>query len=396
MLVLRSLRSAKCQPTPSSSRWVLLAETNRDGKREMRTRICMVALPVALVLLASCGIKTGFIRDARSSQVVKYQFPVRDMKHIRTVSGSSSYWSVLCCIPLGENLYQSAMKRLHEDAQLQKNQSIMNMREDLKIQAYLIFACKYTLTVSGDVVQFYRKGDGQVGSRTGRTVPASRPQPRSPTARRLFDRARDVAGRAVSTARRAVSTAPKPAPKIIDMAPTAGPPGTRITIVGRHLNNITGLWLSNSGRGRIRLTLTPKSNRRLYATVPSYAHSGALVVQTASKYITTSFNFVVRKTADTSPPPVQLSQRLSAKEIRATMTGLARPLRKCFRRYKARGIIKLRITLEGATGITERVKAVGRYRRSRTARCVVKAVSGTFFGRFKSERQTFTYPVSYR
>jgi len=78
------------------------------------------------------------------------------------------------------------------------------------------------------------------------------------------------------------------------------------------------------------------------------------------------------------------------------MISLATTLRKCFRRHRARGVIKGWITIERLTGCTEEVKGVGRYRRSKTARCAIKAVTGTFFGRFKAERQIFTYPVSYR
>lgn len=107
-----------------------------------------------IVLLASgCGYQQGFVRDAASSQVVKYELAPKAVTFIRPVRGEASTGAILCMIPIDDvSLYADAMKHLYEKAQLQGGQTLMNLREDAHLTSWLGLYCTRKLVVSGDVM----------------------------------------------------------------------------------------------------------------------------------------------------------------------------------------------------------------------------------------------------
>lgn len=112
-----------------------------------------------LVLTGSaCGLSGGFIRDSLTTNQFDYRMEIEKLRYVRLVQGNSSIGSVLCLIPLGDQLYTRAMEDLYASAALQENEVVVNLREDSTVVSYVGVYCISRLTVSGDVVQLVPRG----------------------------------------------------------------------------------------------------------------------------------------------------------------------------------------------------------------------------------------------
>ena len=100
-----------------------------------------------------CGFNSGFIRDAVSISQREYRMDVVQERFVRTVSGSASTGSVLCLFPISSDMYARAMHEMYDEAKLQPNQTVLNLREDHETTTYLGLYCNYSLTISGDKVE---------------------------------------------------------------------------------------------------------------------------------------------------------------------------------------------------------------------------------------------------
>lgn len=113
----------------------------------------MKKLILIVLLGTACGGNAGFIRDGASRQSFDYQMDVQAVRHVRTVSGSADIGKVLCLMPLGEDIYKWAMEDLYADAKLAPNQVVVNLREDHAFLGIVPLFCRWTLTISGDVIE---------------------------------------------------------------------------------------------------------------------------------------------------------------------------------------------------------------------------------------------------
>jgi hypothetical protein len=100
-----------------------------------------------------CGYSSGFVRDSRSAQLIKYDSRATLVSYSRSVDGQATNSSLFCVIPLSSDpLYKSAMEELHKAAKLKPNEALMNLREDRLRITYFGFYCKVLLTLSADVM----------------------------------------------------------------------------------------------------------------------------------------------------------------------------------------------------------------------------------------------------
>jgi hypothetical protein len=113
------------------------------------TRIFSVALTFALT---GCGVHGGLRRDADTDHSFQYRMEVAGVETVRTASGSSNIGSVFCLIPIGSDPYKNAIEELHKNAKLQRNEVLVNFRDDIGFTGVMYLWCNSRLTVSADVV----------------------------------------------------------------------------------------------------------------------------------------------------------------------------------------------------------------------------------------------------
>ncbi|MFN7131357.1 MAG: hypothetical protein ACK4N5_04700 [Myxococcales bacterium] len=116
----------------------------------MNSRIVVAAL--AALLLGGCGVRTGFLRDSRTSQELRFDMQISSVRYVKTVSASSDVGLLFCSIPLSDDAYSNAMQRLYTSAQLKENEFLAHFREDQGFTWYLGFYCRMGLTISADVL----------------------------------------------------------------------------------------------------------------------------------------------------------------------------------------------------------------------------------------------------
>lgn len=119
----------------------------------MSRRFWKTGLTLLLSLAAvSCGATSGFLRDSMTQTQVRGP----GFRIVKTgLSASSDTGSVFCMIPTDEGeVYRRAMEQLNAQAKLLPNQMLVNIREDLRITAYLFFYCKQRITLSADIIEF--------------------------------------------------------------------------------------------------------------------------------------------------------------------------------------------------------------------------------------------------
>lgn len=123
----------------------------------MTRRFWKTGLALFLSLAAvSCGATSGFLRDSMTQTQVRGP----GFRIVKTgLSASSDTGAVFCLIPTDEGeVYRRAMEQLNGQAKLMPNQMLVNIREDLRITAYLFFYCKQRLTLSADIIEFAGAG----------------------------------------------------------------------------------------------------------------------------------------------------------------------------------------------------------------------------------------------
>jgi hypothetical protein len=114
---------------------------------------CRISTAMGILVLGGCGFNSGFIRDAASISQREYRMDVVQERFVRTVSGSASTGSVFCLFPISSDMYSRAMHEMYDEAKLQPNQTVLNLREDHETTTYLGLYCNYSLTISGDKVE---------------------------------------------------------------------------------------------------------------------------------------------------------------------------------------------------------------------------------------------------
>lgn len=117
----------------------------------------LFATVLVVSLLASCGTRSGFLRDSSSSNEFQYQMDLVQVTHERTVAGAAEIGMVFCSIPIGSDQYKRAFEELHLKAALNANEMLINFREDSGFTAFLGFYCTHQVTISADVVKLTPK-----------------------------------------------------------------------------------------------------------------------------------------------------------------------------------------------------------------------------------------------
>lgn len=110
-------------------------------------------LPLALI---GCGTSRGFLRDSMTQTQVRGP----GFRIVKTgLTASAQTGAVFCSIPTDEGqIYRRTMELLNAEAKLLPNQMLVNIREDVKLTAYLMFYCKEVLTLSADIIEFSASG----------------------------------------------------------------------------------------------------------------------------------------------------------------------------------------------------------------------------------------------
>lgn len=121
-----------------------------------------------------CGVTSGFLRDS----MTQTQIQGPGFRIVKTgLSSTVHTGAVFCSIPTGEGeLYRRGMEQLNAQAKLYPNQMLVNLREDVKTAAYLVFYCKYTLTLSADVIEFSDAFATNPPAEAGGRAPVERPE----------------------------------------------------------------------------------------------------------------------------------------------------------------------------------------------------------------------------
>jgi hypothetical protein len=136
------------------------------------------------LLLAGCGTSSGFLRDAANINQHQYRQEVGAVRYSRSVFGTWTSGAVLCIIPvgLGDGPYKEAMSALHQQANLQTNQVLENIREDHSFAVYL-FYCTSTVTVSADVIDLLPSGAQTASTDGTKDAP---PTPNAPECNKAY------------------------------------------------------------------------------------------------------------------------------------------------------------------------------------------------------------------
>lgn len=129
----------------------------------------LVSLALAALALGGCGVRSGFLRDSRTTTDFKLDMPISSIRHVKTVTGSADVGMLLCSIPMSDEVYTTAMQRLHGNAQLKENEFLAHFREDQGFTWYLGFYCRMHVTISADVLHV-------TSAYPHRAAPAARPE----------------------------------------------------------------------------------------------------------------------------------------------------------------------------------------------------------------------------
>lgn len=80
------------------------------------------------------------------------------------MSGSADVGMLFCSIPLSDEVYATAMQRLHGNAQLRENEFLAHFREDRGFTWYLGLYCRMHVTISADVIYATPSGPHRAAS----------------------------------------------------------------------------------------------------------------------------------------------------------------------------------------------------------------------------------------
>ena len=102
------------------------------------------------------------------------------------------------------------------------------------------------------------------------------------------------------------------------------------------------------------------------------------------------------KTAPRASSTAGLPQNLSTSSIRRVMSRASGRVHHCYEVYKKSGLIRLRVTVSGATGRPSSVLVRGSFAGTPIGRCAARAVRRLRFPKFSNSSQKFTYPFLLR
>lgn len=136
----------------------------------------LLTLPLTLM---GCGTNHGFLRDSMTQTQVRGP----GFRIVKTgLTASADTGSLFCSIPTDEGqIYRRTMELLNAEAKLLPNQMLVNLREDVKLTAFLVFYCKQVLTLSADIIEFsasgYRTAAADAPGRASETPPVASSAP---------------------------------------------------------------------------------------------------------------------------------------------------------------------------------------------------------------------------
>ncbi len=89
----------------------------------------------------------------------------------------------------------------------------------------------------------------------------------------------------------------------------------------------------------------------------------------------------------------QARKRLSPSDIRTEMNRHIPKIKKCGRKHRATGMVRMRLKITGADGRVQSVKILGAFAGKPVARCVIRIVRWARFPRFRARTQSFVMPI---
>ena len=95
-------------------------------------------------------------------------------------------------------------------------------------------------------------------------------------------------------------------------------------------------------------------------------------------------------------PTKALPERLSQRQIRRGVRRIVGTATRCVTRYGKRGMVTVKIAVQGATGQVTRARVVGPLAGTPAAACVERTFRSLRFRRFKATHHYFTAPVFVR
>jgi hypothetical protein len=118
----------------------------------------LTAVAALSLIVCSCGVRSGFLRDAHTLQQIDIRMEVSQVRYLRSASGDAGVGLLFCTIPLGDTMYRAAMQDLMDDAKLGPNEILVNLREDHAFTTWFGVFCREKVTISADVMALTASG----------------------------------------------------------------------------------------------------------------------------------------------------------------------------------------------------------------------------------------------
>ena len=111
-----------------------------------------------VVFSSGCSLRGGLVRDS----ITSVQLDDAGFEYVQTgVQATMSRGSIFCSIAIPPNdLYARLMSALHDQAQLRRNETFVNLREDIIVTSIIGLYCNETVTLSADVIRFTNASTG--------------------------------------------------------------------------------------------------------------------------------------------------------------------------------------------------------------------------------------------
>jgi len=105
-----------------------------------------------VVFSSGCSLRGGLVRDS----ITSVQLDDAGFEYVQTgIQATMSRGSIFCSIGLPPNdLYARLMSELHYQAELKRNETFVNLREDASLTSIFGLYCNETVTLSADVIRF--------------------------------------------------------------------------------------------------------------------------------------------------------------------------------------------------------------------------------------------------
>jgi hypothetical protein len=105
-----------------------------------------------ITLSTGCSLRSGLVRDS----ITTVQLDDVGFQYVQTgLNATKSRGYLLCIIGLPpHDMYHQLMSSLHDQAQLVKNETFVNLREDSTTMSLFGLYCEEKVTLSADVIRF--------------------------------------------------------------------------------------------------------------------------------------------------------------------------------------------------------------------------------------------------